>query len=330
MFGKAETVALLDQAGIAYELYEHEAVFTVEQAHAAGIPHPELGAKNLFLRDDKHRAYYLVCLPDEKDVSLREAQGRLGSRRLSFASEKDLRSMLGLVPGSVTPLGALNDVEHRVEVVIDQELVDAGRVTVHPCDNTATVLLATADLIGLLREQGCAVRMVDLSPFSRRGLTDEDLPALLALCESNPAYYELYGERPTLENLTQALRELPPGCRAEQKAFLGFFEETGLVAVMDVVRGYPDDRAAYVGLLMVDGAYHGRGIGSQVARAELRRLRAEGFSRVRLAYIQGNEPARRFWTKLGFGPAGAPVSTPHYVAIPLERELSPTSGPTFV
>lgn len=321
MYGKVETLELLDQAGIAYELYEHEAVFTVEQAHAAGIPHPELGAKNLFLRDDKHRAHYLVCLPDEKDVSLREVQERLDSRRLSFASEKDLRSMLGLAPGSVTPLGALNDAGHRVEVVVDQELVDAGRVTVHPCDNTATVLLATADLIGLLREHGCTVRVVDLSPFSRRRLTDEDLPALLDLCESNPAYYELYGERPTLENLARALRELPPGCSAEQKAFLGFFEEEELFAVMDVIRGYPDERSADVGLLMVDGAHHGRGVGTQVARDELRRLRAEGFSRVRLAYIQGNEPARRFWAKLGFGPAGAPVSTPHYVAVPMERAI---------
>ena len=162
MYGKAETIALLDQARIAYELYEHEAVFTVEQAHAAGIPHQELGAKNLFLRDDKHRAYYLICLPDKKDVSLREIQGRLGSRRLSFASEKDLRSMLGLEPGSVTPLGALNDAEGHVEVVIDQELVDAGRVTVHPCDNTATVLLATEDLSALLREHGHDVCVVNL------------------------------------------------------------------------------------------------------------------------------------------------------------------------
>ena len=162
MYGKAETIALLDQARIAYELYEHEAVFTVEQAHAAGIPHQELGAKNLFLRDDKHRAYYLICLPDKKDVSLREIQGRLGSRRLSFASEKDLRSMLSLEPGSVTPLGALNDAERRVEVVIDQELVDAGRVTAHPCDNTATVLLDTEDLIALLREHGHDVCVVNL------------------------------------------------------------------------------------------------------------------------------------------------------------------------
>lgn len=162
MLDKAETIELLELEGIAYELYEHKAVFTVAEAYAAGIPHRELGAKNLFLRDDKHRAYYLVCLPDEKNVSLREIQERLGSRRLSFASEQDLRSMLGLIPGSVTPLGALNDAEQRVEVVLDQALASAGRVTVHPCDNTATVLLATTDLTALLRRHGHNVRVVDL------------------------------------------------------------------------------------------------------------------------------------------------------------------------
>lgn len=162
MFGKTETIALLEREGIAYELYEHVAVYTVAEAVTAGIPHRELGAKNLFLRDDKHRAYYLVCLPDEKNVSLREIQERLGSRRLSFASEKDLHSMLGLIPGSVTPLGALNDASGSVEVVLDQALVKAGRLTVHPCDNTATVLLATQDLIDLLRSHGRPVRVVDL------------------------------------------------------------------------------------------------------------------------------------------------------------------------
>lgn len=162
MYGKAETLELLDREGIAYELYEHVAVYTVAEAVAAGIPHRELGAKNLFLRDDKHRAHYLVCLPDEKNVSLREIQERLGSRRLSFASAQDLRAKLGLVPGAVTPLGALNDTERHVEVVIDQTLVDAARLTVHPCDNTATVLLATEDLIALLRRHGHDVRVVDL------------------------------------------------------------------------------------------------------------------------------------------------------------------------
>ena len=114
MYGKVETLELLDRAGIAYELYEHEAVFTVAEAVAAGTPHRELGAKNLFLRDDKHRSYYLVCLRTRRTSGCersRSAWARGGSR---LASEKDLRSMLGLVPGAVTPLGALNDTERRV------------------------------------------------------------------------------------------------------------------------------------------------------------------------------------------------------------------------
>lgn len=65
MYGKTETLQLLDREGISYELYEHAAVFTAAQAIAAHIPHGEFGAKNLFLRDDKHRAYYLVVLPDQ-------------------------------------------------------------------------------------------------------------------------------------------------------------------------------------------------------------------------------------------------------------------------
>ena len=100
MYGKAETLELLDRAGIAYELYEHEAVFTVAEAVAAGIPHRELGAKNLFLRDDKHRAYYLVCLPDEKNVSLREIQERLarGASRLRARRNWDRYSVCAAAP----------------------------------------------------------------------------------------------------------------------------------------------------------------------------------------------------------------------------------------
>ena len=153
----------MTRRGIAYELYEHEAVFTVEQAHAAGIPHPDARRQEPLLRDDKHRAYYLVCLPDEKDVSLREVQGRFGLAPPSrLRARRTCARCSASCRAPVTPLGALNDVEHRVEVVIDQELVDAGHVTVHPCDNTATVLLATADLIALLREHGCTVRVIDL------------------------------------------------------------------------------------------------------------------------------------------------------------------------
>lgn len=162
MLDKRSTLDFLEREGVAFELAEHPAVFTVEQARQAKIPFAAYGAKNLFLRDDRHRAHYLVCLPDEKRVSLREVQNRIGSRRLSFASETDLAGLLGLTPGSVTPLGALNDTSHRIEVILDEELVDRGSVAVHPCDNTATVLLAAQDLIDLLGRHDIPVRVIRL------------------------------------------------------------------------------------------------------------------------------------------------------------------------
>ena len=160
-FDKARTLELLDSQNIPYELAEHAAVHTVREAHDEQVPFAEYGAKNLFLRDDKHRAYYLVVLPDAKEVSLKRIQALLESRRLSFASAADLDRMLGLIPGAVTPLGALNDAEHRVQVVLDRALVDAGELTAHPCDNTATVLMRTQDLIDLLESRGTAVQTID-------------------------------------------------------------------------------------------------------------------------------------------------------------------------
>lgn len=161
---------------------------------------------------------------------------------------------------------------------------------------------------------------MDMNFISRR-LTHDDLPVLLALCESNPHYYELYGGRPTLENLSETLSELPPGCDAGQKQFLGYFDADGLVAVADVVRGYPDERTAYIGLLMVDSGCHRQGIGTHICSEIFDGLHDEGFSHVRLAYIQNNEAARIFWEQLGFAPSGRPVETPSYVAIPMERAL---------
>ena len=103
MLDKRSTLDLLEREGVAFELAEHPAVFTVEQARQAKVPFAAYGAKNLFLRDDRRRAHYLVCLPDEKRVSLREVQNRIGSRRLSFASETDLAGLLAPCTPATTP-----------------------------------------------------------------------------------------------------------------------------------------------------------------------------------------------------------------------------------
>ena len=106
---KIQIYHYLSEKGIWYKTIEHEEVFTVEQAEALNLPHPETGAKNLFLRDDKKENYYLLTVRDTLPVSLKEFQIKIGSRRLSFASEEDLFQIMKLIKGAVTPLGVMND-----------------------------------------------------------------------------------------------------------------------------------------------------------------------------------------------------------------------------
>ncbi len=113
---KTETYQYLDAHGVSYEAVEHPAIFTVEESEALGLSHSEAGAKNLFLRDDKKRNYYLVTMRKNLTVDLKQIQQMIGSRRLSFASEEALREILQLERGSVTPLGLLNDEKRKVQL----------------------------------------------------------------------------------------------------------------------------------------------------------------------------------------------------------------------
>ena len=127
------------------------------------LPHPEADAKNLFVRDDKRRSYYLITVRGEKRVDLKAFRHAHGTRPLSFASDEELAALLALTAGSVTPLGLLNDETRRVALFIDEELLEGdGLIAVHPNDNAATVWLKTADLIALLREQGHSVETTQL------------------------------------------------------------------------------------------------------------------------------------------------------------------------
>ena len=102
------------------------------------LPYPEADAKNLFVRDDKKRNYYLITVKGDKRVNLKEFRRANGLRPLSFASADDLMMIMELIPGAVTPLGLLNDSENRVKLYLDSSFGD-GLIGVHPNDNTATV-----------------------------------------------------------------------------------------------------------------------------------------------------------------------------------------------
>ncbi len=153
---RQELLKLLDEKKIRYEITEHVPVFTIEEMLEAELPHPEIIAKNLFVRDDKKRNYYLITAKEDRRIDLKAFQERFGMRKLSFASENDLNTILGLAKGSVTPFGLLNDEERKVRFFLDKDLEIMG---IHPMENTATVWIAAEDLIGMIKEHGNAVTL---------------------------------------------------------------------------------------------------------------------------------------------------------------------------
>lgn len=154
---------LLNRSGVTFEAVEHKAVCNMAQLSEIEMPWPEAETKNLFVRDDKKQRYILITVKGEKRVDLKAFRHAHQMRPLSFATAEELMDKLGLIPGAVTPLGALNDQEGTVQVFIDRELSEEqGLVAVHPNDNTATVLLKTEDLIRVLRENGHTVETTEL------------------------------------------------------------------------------------------------------------------------------------------------------------------------
>ena len=157
---KAEIYEFIKNRGIWHEIVEHGAVYNMAEMALIDLPHPEADAKNLFVRDDKKKNYYLITVRGDKRVDLKEFRKNQGTRALSFASAEELMDILGLIPGAVTPLGLLNDGECRVKLFIDSELAGTnGLVGVHPNDNTATVFLKTEDLIKIIKEHGNQVEI---------------------------------------------------------------------------------------------------------------------------------------------------------------------------
>ena len=161
---REETLAVMKQNGIAFELFEHPALFNMEEAAEIDLPWPEDEAKNLFVRDDKKRNYYLITVKGDKRADLKQFRKEHGTRALSFASPEDLQAKLKLAPGVVTPLGLLDDESCGVILYLDEAFLEGtAMIGVHPNDNTATVRLKTDDLIRLLKEHGTQVQLIPIS-----------------------------------------------------------------------------------------------------------------------------------------------------------------------
>ena len=160
---KQEIYDFIESKNIWHEITEHKAVFNMDELSEIETPYPEYDAKNLFVRDDKKRNYYLITVKGNKRVDLKEFRNNNGTRPLSFASEQDLMNIMNLIAGSVTPLGLLNDKDLKVVFYLDKDfLKDKQIIGIHPNENTATLWLKIEDLIDIVKEHGNQVNVVEL------------------------------------------------------------------------------------------------------------------------------------------------------------------------
>ncbi len=153
MRGEAGLRADLVSLAIPFAEHEHAAVFTVAESRQLDAGFPGAHTKNLFLKD-AGGAFWLVTVPAEARVDLKALPQAIGSKRVSFAKPEDMHRLLGITPGSVTPLAMINAAPGSVMVVLEEGLATAERIYVHPLRNTGTLGLAGSEVLSLLRHWG--------------------------------------------------------------------------------------------------------------------------------------------------------------------------------
>lgn len=135
----------LNELSIAHTTYQHEPLFTVEQALKVASEIPGANCKNLFLKDRKGNLYLVIAVHDTV-IQLKKLSKHISAPELRFASPELLKETLGVEPGSVTLFGIINDHAHKVIVIVDSNLFKHERVGFHPLTNTATTVIASQDI----------------------------------------------------------------------------------------------------------------------------------------------------------------------------------------
>lgn len=161
--GDAELYDYLDSLGVHYEYHTHPAAPTVEVAMQYWKSIPGLHCKNLFMRNHKGNHHFLLIAPGDKPIDIHAVEQRLREGKLSFASPRRMAKYLGLQPGSVSPFGVLHDANHEVYLFLDVALKGADRISFHPNDNRASLVVSCEDLLHFLDSLGNQYEFLDLS-----------------------------------------------------------------------------------------------------------------------------------------------------------------------
>lgn len=157
--------ALLDRLGVEFDRTDHpeQPATTMEVCAKVDAVLDVHICKNLFLCNRQKTSFYLLIMPGDKPFKTKELSGQIGVSRLSFAEETFMEQFLDLHPGSVSVLGLMNDKDHRVQLVIDEDVLKEDMFGCHPCENTSSIRFSTKDLTDkILPELGIRPILVKL------------------------------------------------------------------------------------------------------------------------------------------------------------------------
>ena len=157
------TYELLQQLNIPFTRVDHDEAATMEDCAAISQVLGVDICKNLVLTPRNRSAFYLLCLPGDKQFLTKDFSKQIGSSRLSFATAEDMQELLGVQPGSASVLSLMNDKEHRITLALDRQVVESEYFGCHPCRNTSSLRLKTADVLEIfLKHTGHEPVIVEL------------------------------------------------------------------------------------------------------------------------------------------------------------------------
>ena len=153
---------ILEKLGIEYDIHEHPPVPTVGEALPYWNQIDATHCKNLFFRNHKGNRHYLVILRHDRQLNIRDLEQRLKQGKISFASPHRMERYLGLSGGSVSVFGLINDSENHIHLFLDAALQSVQKISFHPNDNTATVVISCQSFITFLDWSGNSYEFIKL------------------------------------------------------------------------------------------------------------------------------------------------------------------------
>lgn len=162
MGNREKVFQVLDALDITYEIHEHPPVPTVEDAVPYWNEIEATHCKNLFFRNHKGNRHYLVILKHEQQLMIRDLEQRLKQGKISFASTQRMERYLGLTGGSVSVFGLINDSENHVHLFLDAALKRAEKISFHPNENTATLVISIESFLKFLDWSGNTYEFINL------------------------------------------------------------------------------------------------------------------------------------------------------------------------